>query len=901
MHLRSLCIGIFFLITTSCPLPGQHFRFDSESDFTDNFDPDVSGPPDGLEYNWTDSCGIQGGGLVLGTNFSSGGRTITLTDRSFPVMQENDRIRASVDFLFSTENVTAITHLLRLFIAPADQAAESFLATANSHGNVYMSGSYNENNEQGYLLLAEAAPRNYGGRLNSSTLKMRDVPTPYLMTFEIEVLAVGENDLELIARLIDRTTGRRVDIEHTDQITNYNLRDDHWRIGIAIGNSDAVTAIDNFRFAYIPFSETPTVTVAEPELDNGIIRLNWTAAPGRTIDLYRSRDLLRWEGPILENVSSASIEEEEAPGDGYFYAIVHSGLPFPDNENSLNIASALNVSSWNGFPHGHVEYDQQTGYTFSPVEYGHIYAEQDSTAEGGYRFFDARNVEIMMQAPDSLNNGFTSPTGYDFRLTDTLLESTSWELFDPSEEAGLVPNLVGLSEAPWGGSAWNSTNARLIDSIGPSTSITVPNGVWAYDSLGFDTSLLLLRQPITIGAGGMLGNPDLVALSGQLVTNCSIYLRRPDGTLSQLRVYTDPYGWDRTFGSFFDPTALQPGTNYLEIYGSYGVAGPMESTMVLETFDFATIGPLEDWALEEVSYWGNTWPDNWNIVVASEQFAPNVPAAYGNVLYFTGSSDLLEFKYGRAELYPEMEYRCVVGKAAADDDEIRLWFRNAAFGSIGSHFTYWDGWYFFLSGSQSATTGYNVGLAKVDRDGIRTVVASNFDTPALADWHDNHGVVDYEAGHWRVEIETFEDTITVRLSERGDATTPAGQASALEFVYVDPDYGPEYTRYTTNLGFESISQHCWIDEIEVSQITVRGSLRIDTGEIATGGLQSLDTMSTKARYIVEGNQIVDRMGGGTAESSANPTTISTSNENWIDYVPGTPLPLANTSELLGNP
>lgn len=922
MRIWTVCIACVAILGPGSSLPGQVYRFDSELEFTENFDPDLQGPPDGLEYLWTEDCEIQGGGLTIGQNFANGVRTITLTSQTVPILQENDRLFASIDFLFDTGSVTAITNLIRIFIAPQTQVPELFTATANTHANVYMSGSYTEPSEEGFLLLAESAPKNYSGRQKSSALRMPNRPTPYLMKLEMEVIGVGDNQLELTAKLINLESGTSVEIIHTDSITGYNLRDDYWRLGISIGNSNAIRAIDNFRISYIPFSDDPPVTVTEPELENGIMKLNWSVSPGLKIDLYRSRDMLRWEGPILENISSGSFEEQQDPDTNYYFAIVHSGLPFPNNENSVNIANALDTSSWSGVHHGHVAYDQQTGYSFSTLEYGHVYPEQDPTAEGGYRFYDARGAEILMQAPVSLNNGFTSPTAYDFRLTDALLDTTAYELFDPSELSGAVPTLelipewqvVDFPDQEWGGVYWNRSHTVPVESVGPSSSISIPNGVWAYNSQGFDASVLLLRQPITIGAAGLLGNPTPVSLTVQFVTDCSVYLRRADDSLLKIGSYFE----ESMLGAFLDPAELQPGTNYLEIYGSYGLTGWMENFWILEDFENVQVSQFMDWVNGENYNYEVSWPDQWNIVEAAGQFAPTVPASFGNILYFkndsieTSASDMLMFSNWGFESYPDMQYRCVVGKATADDDEIRLWFRHKASGPSSynfnndlRHLTYYDGWYFFLAGSAigggAGNGGHHVGLVRTDRDGRRTVVASDLDTPALADWHANHGVVDSEAGHWTVEIETFGDTITIRLSGRGDANTRAGWANALVFEYVDPDYNSEYASYATNLAFEAWSQNCWIDEIDVSQLTAHGGLRIDTGEIAEGGLQSVDAIIRQPRYVVQNGQIIDRFGDLTANTSANPQMTSSADDNWIDYVPGTPLVVGSENELLQGP
>lgn len=868
---------------------GAEFTFDTEADFTDNFTPNS-----GIRWIWADPAGIDGGGLQLDTSTIASQSVFTLSSFLVPMPQEGDQVWASVDFIFDTDEVTNLGNVFSLFFAKQSQGADVFNAAANSYANLQLLGTYGAPIE-GYTLVLESAPENYTSRLSSDPIEF-PLPSSYRLTLTADLIGVANGEHQLTANLDGPyMPSGGFDVVATETPTNYNIADPFWRVGIRTA-TNVITAIDNLRVAYVVGGAGSGIRITDFAVEAGGFRIDWYAPPGQAVDIYRTTDFFVWGYPILTASYAGTFLDTPLSTEKAFYVLVPHGETFPEHP----ILPGVDTSAWSGLTAGSVSYDSATGYQFGALPNGLLYPQVDDSVEGGYRFLDSSGQEVMMEVPVSLNNNYSSPTGYDFRLLDSLLPDTDYELFDPTTLTGPVPDLSGWPPgAPWNGSYWGVAPLPSSPTLGPSTSADCIGGVWDFDA-GVDSPYLLLRQPIEVGVGGLIGNPAPVNLTGRAATDVSLFLRRPDASL--LPLYEDDTPGGDIFAAVLDPTHLQPGTNYLEVYGSYGVAGPTETPIFLDDFESYSIGAAAGQIdLEKYLLYHYSASD---LQIVSANTEDDVPDSFGQVLYNTSNSNNPVVRpYGTgvdifAIGYPDMEFSCTVGKATTDDDAILIWFQVSAENANGPAI----GWYVFLSGGGVGWLGgANVGIAyRPDGLGSDIVVASNLDTPSLATWDASHGFRNNLAGNWNVVIETEGDTFRLSLSDRGDSTTAAG-APAQVLEYVDPDYDLSTILSTRFFGVQAVSQECWFDNFDYRPLSARGGLRIDTGEIAEGGLQSLDGTVSQARYVLQGGQLVDRMGDGTMGSSANPATISTDAENWIDYVPGTTLEVATEAEVIGSP
>ncbi|MEZ5385534.1 MAG: hypothetical protein R3F13_08465 [Prosthecobacter sp.] len=866
------CVGWF----TAHSLDALEVRFDTEAELSTNFTPNS-----GLRWNWMDPAGLDGGGLKLNTSAPGSSSTFTFTGATIPVPRQGDRVWASVDLIFDTTTATNLSPVLTLFLAKESQAADVFNAGGNAFVHLTIAGTYGGSPADGYLVFVESAPQNYLTAADSPLASL-EIPGQYRLTLTLDLTAMAAGGHQLTGRLTGAAIPGGIEVTTTEVPHPSNVTDPNWRLGIR-SNTNAVTVLDNFRVAYLAGGSNAGIQMTRSVVEGDGFRLDWFAPPGVAVDIYRSTDLFVWGSPIAAGSMAGTFLDSPRPAERGFYALVSAGTTFPEHP----VLPGVDTTSWDGVTAGHVVFDPALGYRFTPLPGGLIYPQQDDTVEGGYRFLDSRGVEILMQVPASLNVGYTAPTSFDFRVDSAALASTNYQMFDPSAVVGAVPDLSATTTMAWNAATpgWGLIPLPVSLQLKSSTAAANPGAVWAFATGDVDSPYLLLRQPIPLGAGGLLGSPQPVMLSGTATTDVSLFLRRADGTVVAL--FEDSHAGANGFAAQLDPGDLQPGINHLEIYASYGVAGPVESPPFQEDFDSLALGSAAG-QLPQLQFAGTPWS-------VSDGSSVNAPAALGQVLAFEGTAGWVDVA-GSGTGYPDMIFASVVGKPATDDDVVRLWFRAKTTASLVT-----EGWFVFLAGSATGSSGVggaHVGIGYRAANGGDTIVASDLDTPALSAWHASHGFRDAVAEHWIVSIETQDETIRVQLSNRGTPSAAADAGSLAQVLEItDPHFSLATIGALRSFVLEGDSQPCWFDQIETRQSTYRGGLRIDAGQIAS--LQSLDSLVSVPRYVLLNGQLMDRFGDGTPSSSASPATVSDGTGNWIDYVPSTPLGVAPESEILG--
>jgi len=266
--------------------------------------------------------------------------------------------------------------------------------------------------------------------------------------------------------------------------------------------------------------------------------------------------------------------------------------------------------SWAGLAAGNIGYVQGTGYQFNTGSQ-EIFRVKDTSRPNGWKFVDENGNEIMMKVIDGTNNNGNSNPNYDFTISDNHNSGSvngsgnyfkyplnnsnptnrQWEEFRPTDlkASWPKPDLTSLS-IPYNTTinAWGQT--PYSDSTYNLTTGDVPGSAWQGNGTNNNYEYLLLRQPIYVGAEGLIRNGGSLNLDGFVNKDVTIILRKPDGSFDTLYTPTSPGNGVTSFTGTLNYSQLVPGTNWIEVYATKDIATTSPLLIPLDTTSW-TNGP----------------------------------------------------------------------------------------------------------------------------------------------------------------------------------------------------------------------------------------------------------------------------------------------------------------------
>ena len=639
--------------------------------------------------------------------------------------------------------------------------------------------------------------------------------------------------------------------------------------------------------------------------------------------------------------------------------------------------------TWAGVTNkGNIDYVKGTGYVINQTAAGNNEIYRISDGMGGWTFVDQGSIdpttmeiiagmEIMMTVIKDTNVNPTTMaqlTTVDYDLELSTNDIDNYTIFNPAtiyDTYGSVPNLKTVNSS---GTAVSIPYNRGTNSWGPYTyddgtgmliTITTPyvsgGGITEGDSSfvpGADTDVwagtsatnnnynyLTVRKPIYISKEGLIRDNAPINISGFADQDVSVYLRTASGAL--VPIYEDGTYKQGNFNGSIDPSLLEVGTNYLEVYSSKEVVSPPNVPAYSEDFSSYTQGDyFKDTGLSDGWTVGGTDPSAWRItssegVGRSAGQDPGAPASLGNILYSTTNTN--NFVYRGDSTWDNYTFSSTLARTATDNDLIKVWVRvDNSSATAGPR----SGYVFFIQGDGDPLPGTDinydrVGIARADWNGSSTtytvLATCNKNSPAYSPTLDawqrldtslttlasyntetdadgfnrNNGFIDLQEGpgggnvnyaqHWNIRIDADGDQIKVYLSDEGTHTSPAPAVPATPTFTVTDTAHP-----TGKFALQTDSQEAWFDNISFSGIKdssgntlITAGLRID--DTSLNNVQSIESFESMSRYYTANGKVYDRF--GTATKANNDNQFMTSNadgiigtaddENFIDYNPNT--------------